>query len=198
MNRHCSPALRLGSAALVLASTTTLLAAGCGASSPSTGFGETKMTSVPSEPAPQTVGEAEARFATAEQDVFGALGDKRDVDPRFATPPAGQLVQPTSPGATTAAESAPPPPPTDSYRPHKEDEGRAAAGAAPVQGADAAAQQSSSPCVTACRALASMDRAATHICQLAGSDDARCTNARERVRLATERVRQSCSDCGAQ
>jgi hypothetical protein len=52
------------------------------------------------------------------------------------------------------------------------------------------------PCALACRALASMGRAASHICDIAGDDDERCGNAKGRVKNAEERVHQSCPACG--
>ncbi len=49
-------------------------------------------------------------------------------------------------------------------------------------------------CAAACRALASMERAADHLCALdAGAE---CSRARERVEAARERVRTSCGGCG--
>lgn len=51
------------------------------------------------------------------------------------------------------------------------------------------------PCVTACSALGSMERAAKHLCDLTGDGDARCDNARSRVSGATERVSASCPAC---
>ena len=53
----------------------------------------------------------------------------------------------------------------------------------------------SDPCSTACTALASMERAATHLCGLAGAADNRCTSARERVKNATARVQAACPAC---
>lgn len=44
------------------------------------------------------------------------------------------------------------------------------------------------PCQTACRALASMRRAADAVCRIAGDTDARCDGARKRVDAATTRV----------
>jgi hypothetical protein len=196
MNRSSSPALRLGSATFVLVLATMFFGAGCGAATPpNAGFADAKMMpSVPGEAPPQNLGDAEAQFASAEQNVFGALGrDKRETQGQFAQPP-GQIAQRPAP-TTTATEASPPPPPRDGER-DKDAEARAAMGAgstAPT--ADSAAALSASPCETACRALASMDRSATHICSLAGDDSDHCSNARERVRSATERVRQSCSEC---
>ena len=50
-------------------------------------------------------------------------------------------------------------------------------------------------CTTACRALASMDRAATKVCDLAGSEDRRCDGARTRFSAARDLVRRSCPTC---
>jgi hypothetical protein len=47
-------------------------------------------------------------------------------------------------------------------------------------------------CSIACRALASMERAASHLCGLSGEGDPSCTNARERVKTATDRVSARC------
>lgn len=52
-------------------------------------------------------------------------------------------------------------------------------------------------CGTACSALSSMERAAVHLCGLAGEGDPRCEGARTRVRSAADRVRASCPACAA-
>jgi hypothetical protein len=49
-------------------------------------------------------------------------------------------------------------------------------------------------CATACRALASMERAAEHLCALDPGEE--CSSARERVAAARERIRTSCGGCG--
>ena len=70
----------------------------------------------------------------------------------------------------------------------------------PRSGADSpasSAMQTNDSCTIACRALASMERATSHLCSLAGEDDPRCAGARSRVRNATDRVRSGCSDCSA-
>ena len=54
---------------------------------------------------------------------------------------------------------------------------------------------SSDPCTNACRALASMERAASHLCSLAGDTDARCEGARTRVKNAGARVHAECPAC---
>ena len=50
-----------------------------------------------------------------------------------------------------------------------------------------------SDCATACRALASMERAAEHLCALDAGDE--CARAKQRVEAARERVRASCGGC---
>ena len=50
-------------------------------------------------------------------------------------------------------------------------------------------------CRVACRALASMQRAASRLCSIAGEDDARCHRADRRVSHATDLVHRSCSTC---
>lgn len=48
-------------------------------------------------------------------------------------------------------------------------------------------------CTSACRALASMERAAKSLCDLGGADE--CSRARARVEAARDRVRSSCGTC---
>ncbi len=72
--------------------------------------------------------------------------------------------------------------------------GRAEAPATAPRSA-AEAELTSDPCLSACRALASMTRATTHLCDLTGDADQRCDNARTRLRSARERVEGSCA-CG--
>lgn len=58
-------------------------------------------------------------------------------------------------------------------------------------------QTSAGDCATACRALGSMDRAARHLCDLAGNDDEldRCEEAKRKVLRARDRVRATCGIC---
>ena len=61
---------------------------------------------------------------------------------------------------------------------------------------DRAEQQISaaqSDCTEACRALASMERAADHLCALDSGSE--CARVRQRVEAARERVRTSCGEC---
>ena len=56
---------------------------------------------------------------------------------------------------------------------------------------------SAGDCAAACRALASMERATLHLCDLAISDGdrARCDDAKARVLAARDRVRSTCGAC---
>ncbi|MDC0741152.1 hypothetical protein [Polyangium mundeleinium] len=52
-----------------------------------------------------------------------------------------------------------------------------------------------SPCHGACRAYASMKRAATRLCDLAGKEDDRCAAAQARIDRANERLKAACPRC---
>jgi hypothetical protein len=69
-------------------------------------------------------------------------------------------------------------------------------GGAPKQEDGGDERDAASACDIACRALASMDRAAQHLCELSGDGDARCQSARDRVDRARQRVVAECSACG--
>jgi hypothetical protein len=58
-------------------------------------------------------------------------------------------------------------------------------------------QSSAGDCVTACRALGSMERATAHLCALASvpSDLRACEDAKSKVLAGRDRVRTSCGDC---
>ena len=132
--------------------------------------------------APASPEEAQAQLDRAEAELSSLLGGPQ----QFASPPS-------SPASAAQPGTAPPPPPAapaESPIARKE--------AAPMGGAvgDRATQVSGNPCVTACRALASMTRAAEHLCGLAGEDDGRCSGARSRVKNATDRVQSQCPACG--
>jgi hypothetical protein len=96
-------------------------------------------------------------------------------------PPPEPRPQPVVPAAPAAA------PPAEKPRAEERDAQQKGAGAPAASG---------SPCLTACAALASMERAADHLCTLAGAGDARCADARARVKGATARVRTTCPACG--
>jgi hypothetical protein len=62
--------------------------------------------------------------------------------------------------------------------------------------AEADSERRQQRCTRACKALASMERAADGLCELTGDGDDRCESARERLRAARELVRRTCSVCG--
>lgn len=49
-------------------------------------------------------------------------------------------------------------------------------------------------CATACRALSSMQNAAEHLCEIS-DDEGRCSDAKDRVARAEDRVRARCPGC---
>jgi hypothetical protein len=103
---------------------------------------------------------------------------------------ARELDAALSGGGAPAAPGAPPyaqPPPS----PEAEPPGMAPSqpGAPPAGPVDR--------CAVACRALASMRRAAAHLCGLTGQHDARCVHAGQRLSYATDRVRHACPGCRA-
>ncbi len=69
------------------------------------------------------------------------------------------------------------------------------AGAAPAKAGDAGSVGAS--CSLACSALASMNRAVSRLCALAGEGDRRCEDGRSRERSATQRVHASCPSCSS-
>jgi hypothetical protein len=63
--------------------------------------------------------------------------------------------------------------------------------------AQSAVEAAAGDCSAACRALASMERAADHLCDLAGDpeDQRRCDDARRRVIAAREHIKSACGTC---
>ncbi|MBN2192397.1 MAG: hypothetical protein JW751_06240 [Polyangiaceae bacterium] len=59
------------------------------------------------------------------------------------------------------------------------------------------ARREEPPCVVACRAFDSMNRAARRICVITGEDSASCNDARERVQSARERIVSAGCGCGS-
>jgi hypothetical protein len=135
----------------------------------------------PQEPLPATADGTLDALDRAENDLRLALGGM----PSAA--PAATYAQP--PGMTEAPKPAPPPPsPSVQAEPAPRDD-------RPSSVASGATALSSDPCANACRALASMERATTHLCSLAGDADARCEGARTRVKNAGARVHAECPAC---
>lgn len=163
--------------ALLLLCAAAALAVGCGGAAVS---GDSKTsgdtTAAAAEPLPSDVPSALTQLDQAESQLAQALGD-----PTFAQAPKPMEAQ--SGATTTAPAPASPPPP----RSAPAGEAAADSSAQPAEPPD--------PCVTACRALASMGRSAAHVCDLAGEGDERCESARGRVSRATDRVRARCPSC---
>lgn len=125
------------------------------------------------EPEPSTVEEATLQLDRGASHLERALAPKGDATVGVE-PGAGAGVPPSQP------QQPPAPPP-----------------AQPAGGGEARPQQAQEerwrePCTEACRALASMRRAAETICRLAGPEDARCQGARRRVQEGEGRA----SPCG--
>ena len=84
----------------------------------------------------------------------------------------------------------------DRARDAEEEPGAPQAQPAPAPYADRSTKSAQERrCTTACRALASMDRATNKVCDLAGSEDSRCDGARTRLSAARDLVRRSCPTC---
>ncbi len=128
-------------------------------------------TGVGREPVMKTATEAAAVFDDAEQELGAALRGK-------AAPP------PTGADAFEAPEPLPAQPSPPDPRPASE---------SPQPETRLAAE---SPCTKACRALASMRRAADRLCELTGEGDERCQDVRDRVKVARKRVQSRCPACG--
>jgi hypothetical protein len=129
----------------------------------------------PQEPAPTTADGAIDLLDRAENDLRLALGGGSAVPgyaQQAAPPMASAMPGPPPPAPAAAPEAAPP--------------SSVAAGATSLAG---------DPCAGACRALASMERATTHLCGLAGDADALCEGARARVKNASARVHAACPAC---
>jgi hypothetical protein len=126
--------------------------------------------------APTTLDEALAGLDRAEGELDSVLSRAAPParSPSYAEPPQAGAAQPATPPA------AQPPPPATTIP-------------ADAMSQPEANRLASDPCAVACRALASMGRAAEHICGLAGESDGRCGAARQRVQAASTRVRGQCS-----
>ncbi len=108
-------------------------------------------------------------------------------DTNAATPPPGYPVAPPAPS-----------PPEESSSAQMQDApSRRAAARAELARAQADLEAAPSDCTAACRALASMERATRHLCELAADpdDQGRCNDARQRLLAARERVRSACGTC---
>lgn len=139
---------------------------------------------------PRTPESALAALDQAERELALVLG----VPAGYAQPaqPSGGIRGDAVGGARGEEKpsAAPPPPPASPPAPVEQAQ-------RPADAPSVTTAAKSDPCATACRALASMKRAAEHVCELAGAGDARCGAARDRVKNASARVHASCPACGA-
>lgn len=135
----------------------------------------------PQEPLPATADGTMDALDRAENDLRLALGQA----------PGTALAPGYAPSPAQAAPPPPAAPPSPSVAPSEvmqREERPSSVAAGPMA-------LSSDPCANACRALASMERATTHLCSLAGDADTRCEGARSRVKSATARVLAECPAC---
>jgi len=136
---------------------------------------------------PEAYGEAPASMPSASA---GASAPAQPGSPPSAAPQGGT-------GTDTAASS-----PSRPSGAGPADASSARALAFQRAGADVEASQreldvAAGDCRSACRALASMDRAAGRLCELAQgpSELQRCDDAKRRVYSARDRVRSTCGEC---
>lgn len=135
----------------------------------------------PQEPLPATADGAVDLLDRAENELRLALGPAPTGSPGTAG-----SAQPSMPPAVNQAA---PPPPSPAAEASARDERPSSVASGPTT------TLSNDPCANACRALASMERATTHLCSLAGDSDARCEGARTRVQNASARVHAECPAC---
>lgn len=149
-----------------------LFAAGCGGVAPAAKGGRDAPADTDADPA--------AELDRAEREIASLFGP--------AGPPAiAPAPEPAGVAATAEPYASPPTPPaTQATQP---------APAEPLSGTADEQRPAADPCTVACRALASMERAAGHLCGLSGDSDPTCTSARERVKAASARVAARCA-CG--
>ena len=121
-----------------------------------------------------------------------------------APSPASKSAEPTAtPAGTPAANPPPPAANAGAFKPGDDADGKPATLDDAQRQFDQdfkAFQAAGSDCVTLCKALSSMKRAAEHLCALAAEggepDKKRCGDAREKVAGATTKVNQTCGGCG--
>jgi hypothetical protein len=126
-----------------------------------------------------------------------AAPDYRDEAPAAGAPTASVHASPMQPSLAPPPATPPPPPPSAADQPAERASSRIAA-RAELDRAQHDLDSAASDCESACRALASMERATSHLCSLAEDpdDQSRCGDARRRLTTAQGRVRAACGGCG--
>lgn len=192
MKRHRQNATRAFAACFALLALATF-SGGCGGAAQ----GQQDTTAAPRVSGGATGDE----LSQYEYEIASALGEPMPQQAYAAGPyasPPSALQQPQGqyPAPTATSPVSPPPPPNDSARKaDSETKPAEAAGQTSMGGNDVrASTPTQDACTIACRALASMDRSAEHICQLEPEEN-RCSSARARVRDAHDRVTRHCKAC---
>lgn len=178
--------------AVVLVVALPLLLIACGAAPRSMAPESAGAAPAPAQMPSNGIEGAEVDLERAEVDLERALGGNR----QYAQAPAhaGQPSRKEKDGQLALGNAAPPPA-SPSTAPAPGSESKAGRAAADDREVPASELATAAPCAIACRALASMERAVEHLCELAGPEDARCENARARARSAAERVHGGCPAC---
>jgi hypothetical protein len=142
--------------------------------------------------------------------IGGCGGAQQSQAPASTTPnaqpafseeaPAGSAPPTTgvhaAPAQAPLSPPPPPPPPSPADAPAERGAARIAA-RADLDRAQRDLESAASDCESACRALASMERATSHLCSLAeeAEDQRRCDDAKLRLTSARGRVRAACGGC---
>ena len=137
-----------------------------------------------------------APAVAAPADAPGASMDRSSPAPA----PAQQGTPSTAPASVSPTREPPPDLPAPAAEPPNSDRRREAALRTARSELDRASREldlATGECGSACRALASMERATGHICNLASdeSDRRRCDDAKAKVARARDRIRTSCGTC---
>lgn len=130
----------------------------------------------------------------------GATGGAVDRNPMAPAPSPAQSAPNTVPASVSPERPGPPRLPSPAAEPPNSDRRREAALRTARSELDTASREldlATGECGSACRALASMERATGHICTLASdeSDRRRCEDAKAKVARARDRIRSSCGTC---
>lgn len=174
-------------ASLFLALVPVALAA-CAAAPQSPEAPATAAVEVPAEPAPPPPATATVSSTAASDDLRTPDDAQMDLA-RWEITFLNVMVVADEERKSSTADAAP-------SRPEPK---RAPAGAAkpttPAPEGMSAAGGEESPCHGACRAYASMKRAATRLCDLAGNEHDLCAAAQERIDRANKRLKAACPPC---
>lgn len=139
-----------------------------------------------------------ARKTDAPPPESPAKGDEEtESRPPGGPPPAYAPGTAPEPAGQPAPPDAKPPPVTQPSGAPDRIEAALRDARAGVDRARAQLEASMSDCTNACRALASLERATGHLCNLAtqADDRRRCEDAKTRVFQARDRIRASCGTC---